>query len=171
MRGLGIPFEVISNHDTDESFPPHLGREEIPVFVARQKATSILPKAGENALVITADTIVWCEGHVVNKPQDEKEAMQMLRLLSGRMHEVHTGVCLCSSARTVCFHVCTEVYFTSLSDDEISHYVLNYRPFDKAGAYGIQEWIGYIGVERIEGSYFNVMGLPVQRLYKELKIF
>ncbi len=171
LEALGIPFEILTNHNQEENYPSGLGPEEIPVYLARKKAEAILPLAGDNALVITADTIVWCAGRVVNKPADLAEAREMLSLLSGRKHEVHTGVCLSCCEKTHSFHSRTDVWFSPLSREEIDYYVESCHPLDKAGAYGIQEWIGYIGVERIEGSYYNVMGLPIQQLYHEMKKF
>ncbi|MGC9470765.1 MAG: Maf-like protein [Bacteroidales bacterium] len=171
LAELGLDFEVMVPPNGEENFPDHLGKEDIPVFLARGKAGEIMPLAGDNALVITADTIVWCRNRVVNKPSGPEEAREMLRLLSGRKHEVHTGVCLVSGGKSREFHSRTDVWFTRLTGDEIEYYIEHCEPFDKAGAYGIQEWIGYIGIEKISGSYFNVMGLPVQQLYHELKKF
>jgi len=171
LRELGLDFEVMIPRNGEENFPDHLREEDIPVFLAREKAEEIMPLAGDNALVITADTIVWCRNRVVNKPSGPEEAREMLLMLSGRKHEVHTGVCLVSREKSREFHSRTDVWFTRLTGDEIEYYIERCEPFDKAGAYGIQEWIGYIGIERISGSYFNVMGLPVQQLYHELKKF
>ena len=153
----------------DESYPPHLSGEEIPVHIACQKAAAYQKTQAENELIITADTIVYLDGKVLGKPHDEKEAYDMLRSLSGRTHQVITGVCLTTTRTQHCFASVTEVTFDKLTDEEIQFYVEHYRPMDKAGAYGIQEWIGYIGAKKLTGSYFNVMGLPVQRLYQELK--
>lgn len=170
LRELGIPFEL-ETKDVDESFPEHLERDEIPLFLCRKKADAFERELDEKTIVITADTIVWINGHVLNKPEDAEEAKIMLRELSGNKHEVYTGVCLKSSKKEIAFAVKTDVFFKELSEGEIDYYISTYKPFDKAGAYGAQEFIGYIGVERIEGSYFNVMGLPVKELYEELVKF
>jgi septum formation protein len=167
LRELGIQF-VIETKDVDESFPEHLQGEEIPLYLCHKKADAFDGKLKEDSILITADTIVWINSHVLNKPADAEEARTMLRELSGNRHEVYTGVCLKSIKKVVTFSVKTAVYFKELSEGEIEFYVSTYKPFDKAGAYGAQEWIGYVGVERIEGSYFNVMGLPVKELYDEL---
>lgn len=169
LEGLGLPFEVRVQPDIDEHYPAHLEGEAIPRHIAETKAAAYTSTLGENDLVITADTIVYLDGKVFGKPADEEEAVSMLRQLSGRTHRVMTGVCIHTRHQQRSFTVTTEVTFGTLTDEEIRHYVSQYRPFDKAGAYGIQEWIGYIGVTRLDGSYFNVMGLPVQRLYQELK--
>jgi septum formation protein len=168
LKELGIDFEIIADSDIDEKYPPELPREEIPVYLAKMKADAAMPSIPDKTLLITADTIVWFKGKVINKPAGYDEALKMLEELSGEMHEVLTGVCLSTNQKRHTFHTSTLVYFASLSKEEISYYVGQYRPYDKAGAYGIQEWIGYIGIERIEGSYFNVMGLPVQELYREI---
>ena len=152
LSGLGLDYEVRTLPGIDESYPDTLQGEEIPVYISSKKASAYLDALKDNELLITADTIVWLDGRVLGKPADEDEARQMLRDLSGKTHQVITGVT-----------------FASLTEEEISYYVTHYHPMDKAGSYGVQEWIGFIGVERIEGSYFNVMGLPVQRLYRELK--
>lgn len=170
LQELGIPFEL-QTKDVDESFPEHLRGEEIPLFLCRKKADAFEGSLDERTIVITADTIVWINGHVLNKPADAEEAKVMLRELSGNRHEVYTGVCLKSGKKEIAFAVRTDVYFKELTTGEIEYYVETYKPFDKAGAYGAQEWIGYVGVERIEGSYFNVMGLPVKEMYEELVSF
>jgi len=170
LEGLDIPFEVVI-HDVDEIFPEELPMEEIPVYLAKLKAEPFTEELSHDALVITADTIVWVEGSVLGKPNDYEHALEMLRQLSGKKHVVITGVCLTSREKQVTFSATTDVYFKDLSDEEIDYYLQNYRPYDKAGSYGVQEWIGYIAITRIEGSYFNVMGLPVQRLYEELRKF
>ncbi|HOI86680.1 MAG TPA: Maf family nucleotide pyrophosphatase [Lentimicrobium sp.] len=171
LKETGLDFEI-QVKPTAEDYPEGLQREEIALYVSRKKAEAFdLSEYGENTLLITADTIVWLNGECIGKPGDEKEAVQMLSKLSGNMHTVSTGVCLVSLNKYREFYVNTDVYFRKLKDEEIAYYVETWRPFDKAGAYGIQEWIGYVGVDRIEGSYFNVMGLPVQRLYCELRSF
>ena len=168
LKELGIDFEIISNSEMEEKYPPELTKEKIPVYLAEMKAKAIMPSVPDKTLLITADTIVWLNNKVINKPSGYDDALNMLEELSGEMHEVITGVCLTTSKRKHSFHTSTLVYFATLSKEEIRYYVEQYRPYDKAGAYGIQEWIGYIGIERIEGSYFNVMGLPVQELYREM---
>ncbi len=169
LGGLGLDFEVRTLPGVDESYPDTLEGSQIPLYIAREKAEAYRGLLRENELMITADTIVWLDGRVLGKPRDEAEAVQMLRDMAGRTHEVYTGVCLTTPAHQRSFSAGTRVRFASLSDEEIDYYVSRFHPLDKAGAYGVQEWIGYVGVEHIEGSYFNVMGLPVQRLYQELK--
>ena len=169
LRGLGIDFEVRLIRDIDESFPATLPVSDVAVHISKAKATAYLDTMAENEVVLTADTVVVCDGQILGKPQDAEDARCMLGLLSGKSHEVITGVTLSTRQWQRSFAVTTVVWFKELTADEIDFYVDSYRPFDKAGAYGIQEWIGYIGVQRIEGSYFNVMGLPVQRIYEELK--
>ena len=169
LSGLEIDYEVKILPGIDESYPENLTGEEIPMYIAREKADAYRPSIKPDELIITADTIVCLEGQVLGKPKDEADACRMLRLLSGRTHQVITGVCITTAEMQRTFAATTDVTFDTLSEEEITHYVNNYRPMDKAGAYGVQEWIGFIGVTRLEGSYFNVMGLPIQRLYKELK--
>lgn len=169
LSGLGIDYEVKILPGIDESYPENLTGEEIPMYIAREKADAYRPSIKPDELIITADTIVCLEGQVLGKPKDEADACRILRLLSGRTHQVITGVCITTAEMQRTFAATTDVTFDTLSEEEITHYVNNYRPMDKAGAYGVQEWIGFIGVTRLEGSYFNVMGLPIQRLYKELK--
>lgn len=153
----------------EETYPDTLAAEEIPVYIACGKAEAYRGNMQPDELIVTADTIVWLDGTVMGKPADEAEARVMLRRLSGKTHQVITGVCLTTASLQRSFSTVTDVTFAELSEEEINYYVERYRPMDKAGPYGIQEWIGFVGVERIEGSYFNVMGLPIQRLYKELK--
>ena len=169
LRGLGIDFEVRLIGDIDESYPNGLPANEVPVHISKAKAAAYMDTMTENEVILTADTVVVCDGEILGKPHDAEDARRMLGLLSGKSHEVITGVTLSTLQWQRSFAVTTVVWFKELSADEICFYVDNYRPFDKAGAYGIQEWIGYVGVQRIEGSYFNVMGLPVQRIYDELK--
>lgn len=171
LGGLGIAYEVKTMPDIDESYPEGLGCEEIPMYIARAKADAYLPMMTNNELIITADTIVWLNGLVMGKPKNETEACDMLRRLSGQTHQVVTGVCITTRNKQKCFATVTDVTFANLSEEEIKHYVTQYKPMDKAGAYGIQEWIGFVGVQSISGSYFNVVGLPIQRLYSELKEF
>ncbi len=170
LKELGLPFSIRSV-DISESYPDSLGMLEIPVFLARQKARPLENSLGENDLLIAADTIVWLRREVLGKPSGEAEAKQMLRKLSGHIHQVVTGVCLKSRVKERTFHAVTHVEFKELSDHEIDYYVAHFNPYDKAGAYGIQEWIGMAGITRVEGSYYNVMGLPIQRLYSELLAF
>ena len=171
LAGLDLDFEVKVIPGLEEHYPPTLQPEEIPVFLARQKAEAYIPTLLDKALLITADTIVWNQNKVIGKPKDREDAIQMLQSLSGHEHHVVTGVCLTTTEKQKAFSVVSTVKFAALTDEEISYYVDKYHPFDKAGAYGIQEWIGYIGVESINGSFYNVMGLPIQRLYQELKKF
>ncbi len=166
LKGLNVPFQIIA-FDVDETYPDSIASVDIPTYLARKKANSF--NLDNNTLLITADTIVWLDGKVYGKPIDRNEAKKMLQTLSGKKHQVITGVCIKTKMREKIFHVVTDVYFAHFTNEEIDFYLDEYAPYDKAGAYGIQEWIGYIGVERIEGSYFNVMGLPIQRLYRELK--
>lgn len=168
LAGLGIDFSVKVLKDVDESYPSTLPVTEIAEFIASKKAAAYNETED---IVITADTVVVVDQEVLGKPLDADDARRMLRLLSGRTHQVITGVCIKTPTVQKHFSVSTDVTFKSLSDPEIDFYINNYKPFDKAGAYGIQEWIGYIGCTGLNGSYFNVMGLPVQRLYEELKPF
>ena len=169
LAGLGYTYEVRVLKGIDESYPTSLRGSEVASYISRAKAEAYRATMAADELIITADTIVCLNNQVLGKPADEAEAIAMLRSLSGRTHQVYTGVTIVTSEATSTFVSRSDVTFAALTDEEICHYVTNYRPMDKAGAYGIQEWIGYIGVERIEGSYFNVMGLPVQRLYTEMK--
>jgi septum formation protein len=171
LHETGLEFEI-QVKPTDEVFPDHLKAEEIALYVSKHKAMQFdFNELPSNALLITADTIVWLDNETIGKPVDAADAKLMLKKLSGRKHMVSTGVCFRTKDYFHSFHVNTDVYFRHLHDHEIEYYVEKYKPFDKAGAYGVQEWIGYVGVERIEGSYYNVMGLPVQRVYVELKHF
>ncbi len=169
LKDLGILFESVGL-EIDEVYPPELRREEIALYLAEAKARAY-PSAQMNGhtLVITADTIVWIDEMNIGKPRSYQEAVEMLSRLSGRKHEVITGVCLRTPQEMRSFFSCSEVWFKTLSEEEIGYYVEHFKPYDKAGAYGVQEWIGYIGITRIDGSFFNVMGLPVQQLYEELK--
>ena len=168
MAGLGVNYEVRILPDVDESYPDTLQGEEIPLYIAKEKADAYIPMMQPDELIITADTIVWLDGKVLGKPRDREDALQMLRTMSGRTHEVFTGVCITTTDWQRSFTAQTEVRFATLSEDEIIYYVDNFKPMDKAGAYGVQEWIGFIGVENISGSYYKIMGLPVQKLYREL---
>jgi septum formation protein len=169
LAGLDLKYEVKTLPNVEEIYPDNLWKEEIPVHIARLKAEAYKEKMQENTLLITADTIVWLNGNVYGKPADKKEAKEMLRILSGKTHEVITGVCITSYRLQKTFYAVSQVKFASLDGDEIDYYVEKYKPYDKAGAYGVQEWIGYIGVESLTGSFYNVMGLPVRMLYGHLK--
>ena len=169
LGGLDIDFEVKVLPDIEESYPDTLATPEIPVYIATEKAAAYQNLMAEHDLIITADTVVVLGDEVLGKPVDLDDAKRMLRELSGHTHQVITGVCLMTRQRQRSFAVTTDVTFKQLSEEEIAYYVETYQPLDKAGAYGIQEWIGYIGVTGLNGSYFNVMGLPVQRIYTELQ--
>jgi len=169
LAGLDLPFEVRVLRGIDESYPEGLSGEEIPQYISAQKARAYLPSLQPDDVLITADTIVYLDGRVYGKPADEAEACQMLRELSGRTHQVITGVTIATPHLQDSFSSVSHVTFAQLTDEEIHYYVRKYRPFDKAGAYGIQEWIGFVGVTGLQGSYFNVMGLPIQRLYSRLR--
>ena len=168
LGGLGIDYEVRTLPDVDESYPDALQGADIPLYIAREKADAYRRLMRPDELMITADTIVWLDGRVLGKPSGREDALRMLSAMSGRTHEVFTGVCLSTLEWQRSFSARTEVRFAELTQEEITYYVDTFRPMDKAGAYGIQEWIGFIGVEYIAGSYYNIMGLPVQRLYREL---
>jgi septum formation protein len=169
LSGLGVDYEVKTLPDVDESYPDGLSGEEIAKHIARGKAEAYRSLIQADELVITADTIVWLDGTVMGKPKDEEEAKDMLMRLSGKTHQVITGVCLTTASTQKTFATVTDVTFATLTDEEVDYYVTRYQPMDKAGSYGVQEWIGFVGVENLSGSYFNVMGLPIQRLYTELK--
>jgi len=168
LQELGLSFEVVIK-DYTESYPKGLTGEEIAKYVAHEKAASFKREISDNEIVITADTIVWCNNKVLGKPVNYEDAVSILKEISGNTHEVITGVSLLSTKKEHTFSVSTKVTFEILSEEEIHYYVDKFKPYDKAGAYGIQEWIGIIACSHIEGSYFNVVGLPVQRLYKELQ--
>ncbi|MGN0221741.1 MAG: Maf-like protein [Prevotella sp.] len=169
LAGLDVDFEVFVLDGIDESCPHDVPPADVALYIARKKAEAYKRIIAPDALVITADTVVVVDDRILGKPHSEAEAMEMLREISGKTHLVITGVCLTTQDRQVSFSVETEVTFKPLSDAEIAHYVTKYKPYDKAGAYGIQEWIGYVGVTSLKGSYYNVMGLPVQRIYEELR--
>lgn len=168
LSGLGIAFEV-KTIEVNESYPSSLGGMEIPCYLAEKKANA--HKLNDNDLLITADTIVWLEGQVYGKPKDKNDARRILKSLSGKTHQVISGVCVRTPKKQKTFSVVSDVRFGTLKNSEIDYYIENFNPYDKAGAYGVQEWIGYVAVERIEGSFYNIMGLPVQRLYTVLKEF
>lgn len=169
LGALELDFEVRTLEGIDESYPQGLTMTAIPEHISNHKAAAYA--LGENELLIAADTIVYLDGEVLGKPTDAKEATKMLAKLSGKTHQVVTGVTLRTLERSHSFSCVTEVTFAELTKEQIKYYVKNYSPFDKAGAYGIQEWIGCVGVTSINGSYYNVMGLPVQRLNQELQAF
>lgn len=171
LKDLGLEFDVIVS-DVAEDYPAGLTPVQIAIYVAELKAAAFdMSNIGTNTVVITADTIVSIGEEILGKPLDMADAADMLKKLSGRKHDVITAVCLRSTAKMKTFHVTSSVYFKELSDEEVDYYIRNYHPYDKAGSYGVQEWIGYIGISKIEGSYFNVMGLPVKELYEELLDF
>lgn len=171
LKGIGLPFSVLTK-EVEESFPANISVNDVAPYLSIKKAKAFdeseLP---ENYMVITADTLVVVDDKIFGKPKDAEEARQMLRLISGKKHSVVTGVSIRTKEKIKTFSTTSKVSFDVLDENEINHYVNEYKPFDKAGAYGIQEWIGYIGVNGVEGSYFNVMGLPTQKLYKMLKTF
>ncbi|MBO4849486.1 MAG: septum formation protein Maf [Prevotella sp.] len=169
LAGLDIDFEVKVMEGIDESYPQDLPVEKVAEYISKTKAGAYKDVIGDDELVITADTIVVLNGQVMGKPEGREEAIGMLKALSGQTHQVITGVCLTTKTQQRVMSVVSEVTFKCLSDEEIFYYVDRYQPYDKAGAYGIQEWIGYVGVTGLKGSYFNVMGLPVQRIYQELR--
>lgn len=170
LGGLDIPFEVITINGLDESFSEDLKGEEIPLFLSEKKSEAYSEFWSKpETIVITADTIVWMNDKVLGKPKSREEALEMLRSMSGRSHYVYTGVCVRSAEKKVSFVCSSEVRFANLDETEIEYYVDKYQPYDKAGSYGVQEWIGYIGVEHINGSFYNIMGLPIQRLYTVMK--
>jgi len=169
LKGLDIDFEVRILSGIKEDYPSSLASADVPEYIAGEKADAYVKTLSSNELLITADTVVVVDGQILGKPKDDDDACRMLRLLSGKAHEVTTGVCLLTTAFRRTFSVTSKVTFAQLADADIKYYVKTYQPLDKAGAYGIQEWIGYIGVTALEGSYFNVMGLPVQRIFSELR--
>lgn len=170
LKSLDIEFSVLTR-EVDETYPNHLSKEEVPVYLAELKANAFKSELKENDLLITADTIVCLRDQILGKPENYDDAVKMLKALSACTHEVITGVCLSSTKKLVTFYSSTLVEFKQLSDEEIDYYIRNYQPLDKAGSYGIQEWIGSVGILRIEGSFYNVMGLPIQKLYEEIKKF
>lgn len=171
LRGLDIAFDVRVQPDIAEDYPADTAPADVAAYISREKANAYKDTIAENELVITADTVVIVENEILGKPHDDAEAKEMLHKISGRKHQVVTGVCLTTTEKQRCFSVSTDVTFKNLKEEEIDYYIETYSPLDKAGAYGIQEWIGYIGVTALEGSYFNVMGLPVQRIWEELNRF
>lgn len=170
LKSLGFEFHI-KPINANEDFPLELKAQDIPIYLAKKKANAYSEQLKENEILITSDTIVWCEGEVLNKPANFTEGKKMLETLSGKMHEVFTAVCLKSGNKQTVFYDVSKVYFKKLNTDEIEYYLNTYHPYDKAGGYGVQDWIGYIGIEKIEGSFYNVMGLPVKQLYEELMKF
>ncbi len=170
LKSLGFDF-LNKPINADETFPIDLLAEEIPLYLAEKKADAYPDDLKETEILITADTIVWCEGKVFNKPANFVEGKKMLETLSGKMHEVYTAVCLKSGNKQTTFFDVSKVYFKKLKPEEIEYYLMNFKPYDKAGGYGVQDWLGYIGIDKIEGSFYNVMGLPVKELYEELVKF
>ena len=171
LSGIDVAYEVMTLPDIDESYPDDIPHEEVPQYLAKKKASAYISFMEEDTLLVTADTVVLLHGRILGKPTDKEDAKRMLEDLSGETHRVVTGVCLTSKHKQVCFSDTAHVTLGTLTEEEIDYYVEKYNPMDKAGAYGVQEWIGYVGVERIEGSYFNVMGLPIYKVYRELKRF
>lgn len=171
LKDLGLDFSIASKINVDETAPATLSGVEVALYLSEKKSDAYFQILKDNRLLITADTIVIVDDSILGKPIDENQAVEMLQQLSGRKHSVVTSVTLRTLTKKVTFYEETDVWFKKLTDDEINYYVNKYKPFDKAGAYGIQEWIGYIGVERIDGSFFNVMGFPIQKFYVELEKF
>lgn len=172
LSSLDIDTQIVSLADVDESYPADMPAEHVPEYIACKKRDGYeISSLKDNEILVTADTVVVLDGKVLGKPRNEKNAREMLKSLSGKTHDVITGVTLSSNSRTVSFSSVTKVYFASLSDAEIDFYIKEYKPLDKAGAYGIQEWIGYVGIKGIEGCYYNVMGLPLHDLYHHLRDF
>ena len=167
LKSLGFTF-LNKPINADESFPIDLLAEEIALYLAEKKADAYAEDLKDTEILITADTIVWCEGKVFNKPANFIEGKKMLETLSGKMHEVFTAVCLKSGNKQTTFYDVSKVYFKKLKPEEIEYYLINFTPYDKAGGYGVQDWLGYIAIDKIEGSFYNVMGLPVKELYEEL---
>ena len=168
LSGCGIPYELAPKYDCEEIYPAELDAEEVPLYLSQLKSRAFPEALGERDILLTADTVVVLDGEVLGKPRDREDALRMLRRLAGRNHTVVSGVTLRSPHLMRTFEARTSVWFRDLTDEEIACYVDTCRPFDKAGSYGIQEWIGYAAIERIEGSFYNVMGLPVQKVYTEL---
>jgi septum formation protein len=171
LKDAGFEFTVIKGKETDETLPDNLTGKDVALFLAEKKADTYADSVTNNTVLITADTIVCLEDKILGKPKDYEDAYKILQSLSGKEHKVITGVSVRSTDKQIAFADETCVKFKTLSDDEINYYIKHYKPFDKAGAYGIQEWIGYIGITKIKGSYFNVMGLPIQKVYEVLVSF
>ncbi len=170
LKEAGFDHQVVAI-DVAEDYPENLDKEEVARYLARKKATSYLPQIKDDELVIAADTVVILKDKILGKPVDKRHAKQLLSILSGQTHKVITGVCLASQKKIIDFDDTTLVTFKMLTESEIDYYIENYNPYDKAGAYGAQEWLGMIAIQKIEGSYFNVMGLPIHLLYEKLSSF
>ncbi len=171
LAQLRIPFNCVNIGGLEETYPSEMPVTEIPLFLANRKADAYIDRINDKDMIITADTLVICGDRVCGKPSDVESAVQMLMSLSGKVHKVVTGVCILTKTRRTSFTSQTDVKFAELNESEVRYYVDNFMPLDKAGSYGIQEWIGCVAVEKIDGSFYNVMGLPVHRLYQELKLF
>ncbi len=171
MTGCALPYVLAEKYECEEVFPATLNAEDVPLFLSNLKSEAYPEPLAGNDILMTADTVVILDGEVIGKPRDREDALGMLRRLAGNRHRVVSGVTLRSARHSHSFSAASDVWFKELSDEEITYYVDTYRPFDKAGSYGIQEWIGYVAIERIDGSFYNVMGLPVQRLCIELSNF
>lgn len=171
LGGLDYPFEIDTKNNFTEEYPADMPVEEVPLFLAKGKSYGFHRPLADNEIIITADTMVLCKGRIMGKPHSKEEATEMLSSLSGNKHTVLTGVCIRSNSKTDMFTARTDVYFNELNREEIEYYLGKYKPYDKAGSYGVQEWIGYVGISRIDGSYYNVMGLPVQLVYRSLLNF
>ena len=169
IGGLDIPVEISVGYEIDETYPPEMPNSEVALYLAEKKSQAYPLQLSENEVLLTADTLVNCEDELLGKPVNKQQAKEMLQKLSGKRHEVITGVCLRSLHTHKSFKMSSFVFFAELSTEDIDYYVEKYQPLDKAGAYGVQEWIGYIGIDRIEGSYYNIMGLPLSQIWKELK--
>lgn len=170
IKELGLSFEVRTK-EIEETYPPNLKGFEIAEYLAEKKSNAFLSSLGENEIVLTSDTVVWCNGESLEKARDDKEAMQMLSKISGKTHEVITGVCLQSKDKKILFHDTVKVHFMEMSQETMAFYVQKFKPFDKAGAYGIQEWLGMVAIRGIEGSFFTVMGLPTHRILEKIPLF
>lgn len=168
LKGLNVDFEIRVK-STDEDFPTNLKAQEIPLYLAQVKAKAFEFELQKNEILITCDTVVWVNNQVLNKPADRKEAIEMIQLLAGKMHQVYTAVAITTSDNQTLFYDETKVYFNTLSQSEIEYYIDTCQPYDKAGSYGVQEWLGYVGIKKIEGCFYNVMGLPLQKLYQHLR--
>jgi septum formation protein len=171
MKGIDLDFEVHTLPNIDESYPNELNHDEVAEYIAKEKAEAYVNMLKDDEMLITADTVVLLDDYILGKPKDRDEAQGMLRKLSGRTHKVVTGVCLTTKNKQVSFSDTALVTFSTIDDEEIEYYLDNYHYSDKAGSYGVQDWIGYVAVERIEGSYFNVMGLPIHKVYQAIKRF
>jgi len=171
VKGLDIDFVIEINGETEEVYDPSMDPSIVPEYLSKLKSHNFGRTLSESEILITADTMVLCNGEILGKPVDRDDAVKILSKLSGNRHTVITGVTLRSLGSQITFSATTDVWFKKLSQEEIEYYIDNYKPYDKAGSYGAQDWIGYIAIEKIEGSYFNVMGLPVQKLYRELEKF